>query len=104
MIAVIEQKFQVVKEWIAGFVSGRPWLALLAGFILLAAAVAGLPRVQVDFTHRGFFYPTDPELVKFDEFERKFGNDDVAVIAIDTKNGVFNVETAKAIQQVTARM
>lgn len=93
-----------VKAGLSNFVADRPWAAIALGVALLLIAAAGVTRLQFDFTHRGFFWPDDPELLKFDAFERRFGNDDVAVIAIHGRKGVFTPETANVVQQVSARM
>ena len=92
------------KNRVASFVSGRPWMSMGIGLLLIVIAILGVPRIQVDFTHRGFFWPDEPELLKFDAFERKFGNDDVAVIAVHARNGVFTMEAATLIQKLTSRM
>jgi len=100
----VEQWFGRAREGIADLVSDRPWLAIALGLALFLVAAAGLSRIQLDFSHRGFFWPDDPELTKFDAFERKFGNDDVAVIAVESRQGVFTMETAALVQTLTARM
>ena len=101
---MFEARFERLKVGMVGFVVDRPWVSILVALILFLAAAAGMSRLQFDFTHRGFFWPDDPELLQFDAFERKFGNDDVAVIAVHSKKGVFTPETAALVQQLTARM
>lgn len=82
----------------------RPWWALLLGFLLLASALGGLSRVQADFSHRGFFWDNDPHLMRFDAFERRFGNDDVAVLALHSPSGIFDMDSAQAVVDLTERM
>jgi hypothetical protein len=89
---------------VVGFIVGRPVVALLLGLGLVAGAMAGLPRVKADFTHRGFFWDDDPYLMQFDAFERQFGNDDAVVVAVHSPSGVFDMETATLVARLTERM
>ncbi len=92
------------RDRVAALISGHPIASIILGIVLALVAAAGASRIQVDFTHRGFFWPTDPDLVQFDAFERQFGNDDVAVVAVHSNTGIFNVESASLIQKLTARI
>jgi uncharacterized protein len=82
----------------------RPLLALVLGLAVVAASVAGAPRLEADFTHRGFFWHDDPKLLQFEAFERRFGNDDAIVLAIHSPSGVFDLETATLLKDLTERM
>ena len=93
-----------VARALVGFVSGRPWLSLLLGFAIMGAFLPGMAKIHADFTHRGFFYSTDPMLLEFDKFERQFGNDDAVVLAIHSPSGVFDVESAELIRTITEQM
>ena len=85
-------------------VERRPLLALLAGLLIIAALVPGMGRLHADFTHKGFFWADDPKLLRLDAFERRFGNDDVVPLAVQSPSGIFDLETASLIQEMTARM
>lgn len=89
---------------VAAFIVGHPLWSILIGLGLVAASLAGVPRVRADFTHRGFFWDHDPHMLAFDAFERRFGNDDAVVIAVHSPSGVFDMDTATLLQELTARM
>ncbi|MEZ4272282.1 MAG: MMPL family transporter [Myxococcota bacterium] len=89
---------------VVGFIRKRPWLTLLLGIGFVALLSPGLGRLKADFTHRGFFRETDPQLKRFEAFERRFGNDDVAVVAMHSPSGIFDVESATVLRQLTEKM
>lgn len=88
----------------ANFLVTRPFIAMSLGVLLIAAFVAGLPRLGSDFSYRMWFRETDPLLKAFDEFERQFGNDENVVIAVHSDSGVFDMETATLIHNLTEDM
>jgi predicted RND superfamily exporter protein len=89
---------------LVGLIERRPILFLLGGLAVVAALAAGLPRIQSDFTHRGYFFSDDPNLQRFDAFERRFGNDDSIVVAVHSPSGVFDSDTAGLLHELTERM
>lgn len=86
--------------WLADY----PWLAILAGLLAIGGLIPGLGKLQTDFTYRAFFLPDDPQLIDYDKFERRFGNDDSAVIGIHSPSGIFDAESIRLIQNFTEAM
>ncbi len=89
---------------IARFSVYRPWTSIILGFIILFGLSYGGKHIEVDFSYRVWFDEKDQNLVQFDAFERKFGNDDNMVIVVDTKSGVFNNKTLKMLRSFTEEM
>jgi len=89
---------------LVGLVTGRPVLSLLLAFLLVGALIPGLGRLRADFTHRGFFWEHDPLLKAFDAFERRFGNDDAVVVAVHSPSGVFDMDSATLLRELTDEM
>ncbi len=87
-----------------GFIARHPWWSLVASLALVAGLSAGLGRLKADFTHTGFFWKDDPKIKRFEAFERRFGNDDSVIIAIQSPSGVFDMETAALIRSLTEKM
>jgi uncharacterized protein len=86
------------------FITHKPWLSMLVAFAMLGAIFTGFPKMTANFTHTAFFEADDPELVRFNAFERKFGNDDAVVIAVYSPSGVFDEETANLLRELDDRM
>jgi predicted RND superfamily exporter protein len=61
----------------------------------------GFAKLSAEFTHKGFFHDDDPLLLRFEAFERQFGNDDALVIAVHSPSGVFDVDSAKLLTELT---
>jgi uncharacterized protein len=99
-----EMKIPRIAYKVVGLIERRPWLAILAAVLVVGATVPGLKHLKADFTHRAFFFDDDPLLVQFDAFERRFGNDDAVVVAINSPNGVFDNDTATLLNDFTEKM
>lgn len=89
---------------IVDFIRHRPWVALALGVVLLLGLLPGMSRIEADFSHRGFFWTDDPLLIAFDEFERRFGNDDQVVVALHSPSGIFDADSMAVLQELTERM
>ena len=63
-----------------------------------------MTQLHADFTHKGFFWADDPKLLRLDAFERRFGNDDMVVLAVQSPSGIFDLETAALVQELTRKM
>ena len=93
-----------VGQAFADFIGKHPWVTLLIGLIALGSLTPGLKQIQTDFTHTGFFFDDDPMLVEFNAFERQFGNDDSLIIGVHSPSGIFDVDSASLIQELTEQM
>jgi len=89
---------------VVGMITTRPLASLALGLGLVALAVSGIGKLRADFSHRSYFWDDDPHLVRFDAFERRFGNDDSVIIAVHSPSGVFDRDSAQLLDQLTQRM
>lgn len=87
-----------------GFIAGRPFAAIAIAVALLVFAGVGLGKLRADFTHKGFFWEDDPKLARFEAFEKRFGNDDMILLAVHSPSGIFDVDSITLIQQLTDKM
>jgi uncharacterized protein len=97
-------KVTAVNRAFVGFIARRPWLAIGLGLGLIVALAAGMKRLHADFTHKGFFWEDDPKVLRLDAFERRFGNDDLVLVALHSPSGIFDLESATLIQRLTREM
>jgi uncharacterized protein len=86
------------------FITHSPWIALLLGLLMVAGIGVGMGRIQPNFTHTAFFEKDDPELLEFDRFERRFGNDDAVIVVVHSPSGIFDAESAALLRELTERM
>ncbi len=86
------------------FVIERPKTALFCSLILLGIIVPGAARVKADFSYRVWFHQGDPDLVKFDAFERRFGNDESSVVVMHSPSGIFDKDSATLLNELTEKL
>ena len=67
----------------------------------LLAYCPGLMYVKANFTYKSWYSDKDPNVLEFLNFEKKFGNDDSAVIVIRSKKSTINKEFAEMIKNLT---
>ena len=82
----------------------HPLFAMAIGFVVVFALASGAKHLKANFTHTAFFNDDDQLMVDLNKFERQFGNDDALVIVVHSPSGVFNVETATLLQEMTEKM
>jgi uncharacterized protein len=97
-------KVTAVNRAFVGFIARRPWLAFTMGLALVVGLAAGMRHLHADFTHKGFFWSDDPKLLRLDAFERRFGNDDMVLLAVKSPSGIFDLESAALVQEITRKM
>ncbi len=78
-----------------------PWRSLSIGVLTFLVLSGGMPFLTSDFSYRVWFEESNPRLQAFDEFERKFGSDDVGVIGIYSDDGIFDKGTAQLLIDIT---
>lgn len=84
----------------------RPWPTLVLFAALVIAAAPGLLRLQLRTDGHALVPPGDPA-VRFDhEVRRHFGLRDPVVVVIETPraNGIFNPDTLRRVQALTAEL
>ena len=99
-----ELKVPNVARAAVGFLSNKPWISLLLGISIMVAFLPGMGNLRTNFTYKGYFYPQDPMLLEFDKFERQFGNDDAVVLVVHSPSGMFDVESAELLRNLTEAM
>ena len=97
-------KLDSVSAKLIQFLARHPWRSLALATLILGLLVPGLAHLKPDFTYRAFFLPDDPELERYGQLQRQFGNDEVAVIGIHSPSGIFDAESIQLIRDFTARM
>lgn len=81
-----------------------PVLWLIFSLLLIGAIVPHVQNLKADFSYRIWFRTTDPLIKTFDEFERRFGNDDTVVILIHSPSGIFDQESIEVVRKITNDM
>ena len=69
----------------------RPGVVIALSLVLSVAFVAQLPRLHFDLSDKGFLRPGDPVRVTYEAFNRQFGRDATALVAVESET-VFDLE------------
>ncbi len=91
-------------ERFVSFVVGHPWRALFLGLTIVLLLLPGGTKLEADFGYRIWFNDDDPLLQEFDAFERRFGNDEAVLVIVHSPSGVFDIESAELIMELTDRL
>ncbi len=86
------------------FIIDHPWRSVCLALTLVALLVPGLRYMEADFGYRIWFRSDDPLLAKFDAFERRFGNDEMVAVVIHSPTGIFDLESAEILHELTDEM
>lgn len=89
---------------VSTFITSKPWTTLAISFASMAILAVGLGKMTVNFTHTAFFKESDPQLQRFEAFERKFGNDDAVIVVVNSPSGVFDKDSAELLRKLTDKM
>ncbi|MAW07274.1 MAG: hypothetical protein CME61_03215, partial [Halobacteriovoraceae bacterium] len=71
-------------------------------FILLNIIFCpGLLNVKTDFTYKSWYSTKDPKVLEFQEFEKTFGNDDMALVVVHDEKGILTHENLDLIERMS---
>lgn len=100
----MDTQLSSIGDRFSRFVVSSPVLSMGLGLLISVGFWSGFPNVTSNFTHTAFFYEDDPRLDRFNRFERQFGNDDAVMVVVYSPSGIFDVESAVLLHQLTADM
>jgi predicted RND superfamily exporter protein len=89
------------KNKFIDFIMISPGKSFILGMLLVVFFAAGIPRVKQNFSYRIWFQENGLDLKNFDQFEKQFGSDESAVVILHSPNGIFDLDSARTIQEMT---
>ena len=88
--APIRERIEAVFGRWGRLVVGRPGVFIALSLVFAAAFVAQLPRLEFDLSDKGFLRKGDAVRRTYDTFNRQFGRDSTALVAIEAEE-VFDL-------------
>ncbi len=82
----------------------KPLFSFLAGLFLVGFFSYGAKYLYADFGYRIWFKESNKYLQDFDKFERKFGSDEIAIIAIHSASGIFDKGSISLLRDLTENL
>ena len=64
----------------------------------------GLLKVKTDFTYKSWYSNKDPKVLEFQEFEKTFGNDDMAIVIVHDEKGILQRKNLKLIEEMSEKL
>ena len=83
------------------FIIQSPKKTLLIYALMITVCTPGLVYVKANFTYKSWYSDKDPNVEAFLNFEKKFGNDDNAVIVVRSQKSSLNNDFAQVIKKLT---
>jgi predicted RND superfamily exporter protein len=93
-----------MKSKLISFIINSPKKAFLLGLLISIISTVGILQLQADFSYRGYYYPNNPLLKAYDDFEKSFSGDDNVAIIIDSKTDLFTKDKIQLIHDLTKKM
>lgn len=93
----------MIKTKIIRYIFKAPLISLIGSLLVASVLSLGLSKFSQRHDVRIWFKPNDQNLLRLDDFEIKFGNDESVIVAIENKNGIFNLETLRLINELTEK-
>lgn len=88
------------EKWI-NFLVTKPKTSLVSFFLSLLLFIPGIMSIQEDFTYSIWYNDSDQLMQLFKHFQKRFGNDDQAIIGIYNEKGVFNKREFDLLSKIT---
>ncbi|MBK26396.1 MAG: hypothetical protein CME70_20520 [Halobacteriovorax sp.] len=98
---MLKEHMERFKDLIIRYCMGYPKSALGLGLLITFIFLPYSTNIVLDFSARTWFRANDPNITQLDSFEKKFGNDESAVLVMHSKNGFFDRESLKTLHKVT---
>ena len=95
---------QALRDKFIHFILNKPKLALSLSLVIFSISLIGLTKITSDFTPRIWFEDEHPVLKSLDEFEKRFGTDQIIALGIYRDDLLFTKENLEHIKEMTQRM
>ena len=86
---------------IVGWIWEHRWICVLACLIITVLAALPLRKLEIDNSIAIWFMEDDPTLIEYRRFQRRFGNDEVVVIALNEPEGMLTPAGLERVRRVS---
>ncbi len=99
------EKKQIRTERFAELIYQLRWFIILAvPIIIIMIGYNGIPHLTMNTSLRIWFNEGSPDVVDYDQFKKKFSQDDALLIAFQDEKGIFNNDAIAVIQRLTKKL
>lgn len=93
-----------MKKNVIEFLIEKPKHSFLALMFAVLLSVPGMLKIKEDFTYSIWYNNDDSLMELFRDFQRKFGNDDQAILGIEYPKGVFKRDQLDLIAELVEEL
>ena len=94
----IRNKIEAWFEFFAYYLFDNKYKMFIFMLVMILGLASQIPKITIDTSTEGFLHDDDPILLDYEAFRDQFGRDEMAIVALESKN-VFNI---KFLEQLKA--
>ncbi len=80
-------------------IARHPKKIILFTLVISILLISNIPKITIDTSTEGFLHKNDPALIRYEEFKRQFGQDEMILLAIKTKN-IFDIKFLEKLNRL----
>ncbi|MCW8895128.1 MMPL family transporter [Sulfurimonas sp.] len=80
-------------------IARNPKKIILITLVLSLAIISNVPKITIDTSTEGFLHKDDPALIRYEEFKKQFGQDEMILLAVKTKD-IFDINFLKKLKKL----
>ena len=92
-------KTESFLEKIGLSIAQNPKKIILITLLLSIAIISNVPKIMIDTSTEGFLHDDDPALIRYEEFKKQFGQDEMILLAVKTKD-IFDIDFLKKLKKL----
>jgi len=93
-----------IRNRLVNFVVLHQYKCLLIAALIFLSGLPFLANTKMDFSAKVWFASSDPNIKTLENFEKTFGNDESAVLVIESDSDVFNPKFMSMLEDLTEKM
>ncbi len=90
-----------MKQKILNIIYKNPKTTLITFTLLVLASIPGFLYLKLNFSYSVWYNADDPLMLRYKEFEKRFGNDAGLVIGIHNPKGILNNKSLLLVNKIT---
>ena len=83
-------KIEALLETMGERIAIHPKKIILILLALSFVVISNVPKITIDTSIEGFLHKNDPALIRYEEFKKQFGQDEMILLAVKTKD-IFEI-------------
>lgn len=91
------------SEQYARWLTRNRWIVIIVGILAIVFLAQGLKKLKMNTSLRIWFNEGSPEVLSYDNFTKRFSQDDAVAILFEDEKGIVNNDSVAIIQRLTKK-